>query len=178
MKRYQVNIFATKADLESLLRIIEAKQELQFVRTGLFDVVQNREVTLFGSNLGIAVSGDNNQEATYLVANRSECIQCRTVPQRSGDIKYAIDQQTNSRTIVFRPSGVFGEGCLIAGYIGTISTDPVAIALFQSFSREIKHQFKKIKSFYVGKEAEALLAKGWRLTSNIKSPLSYDLTRG
>jgi hypothetical protein len=169
MKKCNVNFFATKADLEKLLGVIETKQELQFVRTGLFDVaVQNRVLTLLDSNLGIAAKGDNNQEATYLVANRMESIQIRTVPQHGGGVKYAIDQQANSKTIVFRPGGVFNERCVIVGFAGTISEEPASLSLFRLFAKEIKRQFVKIKSFHVGNEARELMAKGWRLTSSVK----------
>ncbi len=178
MKICQVNFFATKADLEALLRAIETKHELQFVRTGLFDVpVQNRVLTLLDSHLRIAAKGDNNQVATYLIANRMEPIQIRTVRQHGGGTKYAIDQQTNSKTIMFRPGGVFNETCVIAGQVGTVSEDPASLALFQLFSKEIKRQFDKIKSFQVGKEAGELLDKGWRLATSLKSPPLYDLKR-
>jgi hypothetical protein len=179
MKRHQVNFFATKPDLESLLRAIEMKQELQFVRAGLFDVpVQNRILTLLDSNLGIAVNGDNVHEARYLVADRKTVIEIEIVPQYGGGTKYAIgSQKINPKTIVFRPGGVFNERCVIAGQAGTISEEPTSLALLQLFSKEIKRQFDKIKSFFVGKEAGELLDKGWRLTSSVKSPPLYDLTR-
>jgi hypothetical protein len=178
MKRHHVSFFATKADLERLLRAIEAKLELQFVRTGLFDVpIQNRALTLIDSSLGIAVKGDNNQEATYLIANPMESIQIRAVPQHGGGAKYAVDQQANPKTIVFRPGGAFCGTSIIAGYVGTISEDPTSLTLFQLFSKETKRQFNRIKSFYVGTEAGELLNQGWRLTSSVKSPPLYDLTR-
>ena len=178
MKRHQVNFFATKTDLEGLLRVAETKLELQYVRTGLFDdPAQNRVFTLDDSNLGIAVKGDNNQEVAYLIANRAEPIQTRTIPQHGGGTKYAVDQQANPKTIVFRPGGVFHERCVIAGQAGTISDESISLMLFQIFNKEIKRQFHKIKSFYVGNEASELLDKGWRLTSSVKSPPLYDLAR-
>ncbi|MGO8836720.1 MAG: hypothetical protein ACLQQ0_04805 [Limisphaerales bacterium] len=178
MKRYQVNFFATAADLEALLRVIETKEELQFVRTGLFDVpIQNRLLTLFDADLGIAVKGDNNQEASYLVAYRIDSIQTRTVPQHGGGVKYAIDQQANPKTIVFRPGGVFSDACIIAGHMGTTSEESASLALFKLFSNEIKRQFVKVKSFYAGNKAVELLDKGWRLTGSVNSPPSYDLKR-
>jgi len=178
MKRHQVNFFATKADLESLLRVIEMKQELQLVRAGLFDVpIQNRALTLLDSSLGIAVKGDNNQEAAYLIANRLDSIQIRAIPQHGGGTKYAVDQQASLKTIVFRPGGVFNEKCMIAGQAGTISEKPTPLAICQLFNKRSNRQFDKIKSFYVGKEAGKLLEKGWRLTSSVKSPPLYDLTR-
>jgi hypothetical protein len=180
MKKYQIHIFATKADLEKLLQAIESKQELQFVRAGLFDSpTLNRVTTLLNdTNLGIATKGDNNHETRYLVAGQKESIKIETVPQHGGGTKYAIgSQKVNPKTIIFWPGGVFGETCVIAGSAGTISEDEASLAIFKLFSKEIKQQFSKIKSFYVGKEAGELLDKGWRLTSSVKSPPLYDLTR-
>jgi hypothetical protein len=178
MKGHQIHIFGIKADFEMLLQTIESSRELQFVRAGLFDVPDpNRMLTLLDSNLGIAVKGDNNLEARYLVADRMESIKVRPVPQYGGGMKYAIDQKNNPKTIVFWPGGMFGETCVIAGNVGTISDDEASLAIFKLFSKEIKRQFEKIKSFHVGKEAGGLLNKGWRLTSSVKSPRSYDLKR-
>ena len=179
MKRHQIHIFATRADLEALLRAIESKRELQYVRAGLFDLpVLNRLPSLLNdANLGIALNGDNAQEPRYLVADREVSIEVRTVPQHGGGTKHAIDQQANPRTIVFQPGGVCSESCVIAGSVGTVSEDPVSLALFQLFSKEVKRQFEKIKSFHVGKEAGESLNKGWRLTNGVKSPSLYDLKR-
>lgn len=181
MKKHQVNFFATKSDLETLLRTIEAKRELKFVRAGLFDTpVFNSAHTLrTDANLGIAVKGDNVQEARYLVTDRETPIEIETMPQYGGGTKYAIgSQKINPNTIVFWPGGVFNGACVIAGSVGTISEDPASLSLFQLFSTEIKRQFGKIKSFYVGKDASELLDRGWRLTSSVKSPPLYDLKKG
>lgn len=178
MKNQQVHFFATQADLKALLGVVELQRKLQFVRAGLFDESdQKREITLLDSNLGIAVKGDKNLEVRYLVSDRATSVEIRAVPQYGGGTKFAIDQKSNPKTIIFWPGGVFGENCVIAGSAGTISDDEASLAIFKLFSKEIKRQFKKIQSFYVGKEAEGLLDKGWRLTSSLNSPPLYDLKR-
>jgi hypothetical protein len=179
MTRNQLSFFATKADLESLLRAVESERPLQFVLAGLFDSpqVQAMNSLLNVPTMGFAPSGDSNHEPRYLVAHRDLPIEVRSVPQRRGGMKYSVDQQTNQKTIVFLPGGVCEPTCLIAGQVGTISEDATSLELFQLFSRTLRREFAKIKSDYVGKEAGELLDKGWRLTANAKSPPLYDLKR-
>jgi hypothetical protein len=149
------------------------------VVAGLFDSpnVEPQESLLGNPNLGSMTVGDANHEADYLVFTRGISIEVRPVPQRRGGIKYAVDQLANPKTIAFRPGGAFGQACLIAGQVGTASDDPNSLELFQLFSKQTRHQFAKIKSSFVGKEAGELLDKGWRLTANAKSPTLYDLKR-
>ena len=179
MVRNQHSFFAAKADLEALLRQIESERQLQFVETGLFDSPSIEPVnSLLGApNLGYLPVGDHNQGPCYLVASREISIYARPVPQRRGGTKYAVDQEQNRKTIAFRPSGAFGDNCLIDGQVGTISDDPSSLELFQLFRKEMRRQFSKVNEFYVGKEAGELLDKGWRLTANAKSPALYDLKR-
>lgn len=179
MAKNQQSFFATKADLEALLRQIEAERKLQFVESGLYDSSRIEPVnSLLGTpNLGFLPVGDHNQGPCYLVVNREISIDVRPVPQRRGGIKYAVDQEQNRKTIAFRPSGAFGEKCLIDGQVGTISDDPSSLELFHLFRRAMRLQFTKVNEFYVGKEAGELLDKGWRLTANAKSPALYDLKR-
>jgi hypothetical protein len=179
MERNQQSFFATKADLETLLRKIEIQRPLQFFETGLFDSPMVRQIhSLIGIfNLGILPVGDHNQGPCYLVASQEYFIGVRPVPQRRGGIKYALDQEQNPKTIALRPSGTFGENCLIDGQVGTISDDPSSLELFLLFRKEMRIQFTKVNEFYVGAEAMELLDKGWRLTANEKSPILYDLKR-
>ncbi len=179
MPKNQLSFFATKGDLESLLRAVESEQPLQFVVAGLFDSpnIQPMESLLGASNLGSVAGGDANHEPAYLVAGRGIPIEVRPVPQRRGGVKYAVDQLANPKTIAFRTGGVFGKTCLIAGDMGTASDDPSSLELFRLFSKQPRHRFTKIKSFYVGREAGELFDKGWRLTANAKAPSLYDLKR-
>ena len=179
MARNQQSFFATKADLELLLQEVESERQLQFVETGLFDSpsIEPIHSLLAAPSLGILSVGDHNQAPCYLVASRDISIVVRPVPQRCGGTKYAVDQQENPKTIAFRPSGAFGENCLIDGQLGTISDGPRSLELLQLILKEMRRQFAQVKEFYVGKEAGDLLDKGWRLTANVKSPALYDLKR-
>jgi len=179
MKKNTLPIFATRNDIDFLLQSIELQQDMQFVRTGMFDQpTANIVLTLRkDADLGVALYGDQSHEPTYLVGERGCLINVRPVPQHGGGTKYVIDQQINPKTVVFRSGGVFKNQCVIAGYIGTISEDPVSNDLFRLFNKEIKRQFEKIKSYYVGKEAAELLVKGWRLTTSADSPEIYDLKK-
>lgn len=179
MAKHQVSFFATKSDLESLLRAIESSRKLVFVKTGLFDSPSIEPIysLLTVSDLGCMNVGDQNQSACYLAASREINIVVRPVPQRRGGVKYAVDQLANPLTIYFRTGGSFGEGILIAGHMGVASDNPFSIELFQLFYKEARRQFSKIQSSYVGKEAVELFDKGWRLTAYSKSPTLYDLKR-
>jgi hypothetical protein len=45
------------------------------------------------------------------------------------------------------------------------------------FKSETKKRFRKIKTFYVGQEAERMLDEGKRLTAAAQSPQWMDLSR-
>lgn len=175
----QQSFFGTTTDLSSLVRAIESEQLLRYVLTGLFDVPDAISIQslLDVPDLGRVEFGNTNQSSGYLVASRELNVELRPVPQRRGGVKYAVDQTANPNTIVFRPGGAFGESCLIAGQVGFTSNAPRALELFHLFMGSIQRQFTKVKSFYVGKEAGQLLDNGWRLTTNAKSPVLYDLKR-
>jgi len=162
MARNQFSFFATRADLEPLLRTVESARALQFVVAGLFDSAEILSIhsLLRTPSLGIAEFADPNHETRYLVADRDWSIQIRTVPQRRGGAKFAIDQLANPQTIAFQPGGQFGERCLIAGQVGTVSDDQNSLELYGVFGKEFRRKFTRIKSCYVGDEALELLKKG------------------
>ena len=152
---------------------------LRYTLTGLFDSPQldSLPTLLEREDLGYVQSGDNIQAPARLVSDEKLSIKIREVPQRRGGVKYAVDQKANPDTIVFRAGGIFEEGCLIAGQVGTASATKASLSLYKVFTKEIGHQFVKVKSYHVGKQAAEWLEKGWRLTANSKSPALYDLAR-
>jgi hypothetical protein len=172
-----VPFFAADGDLKEVAAAIEARQRLQYVVAGLFDTP---ELSIAGSvkaieSFGIAQTGDQAQERSYLVVPANRQINVREVPQRRGGVKYAIDQVQNPATVVMRPGGRFGDVAVIAGQIGTAADDVSALELFKLFEREIKRRFSRVKSHYVGPSAKALMESGARLTMSVRSPAEYDL---
>lgn len=179
MRRNQAPFFATRGDLERLLLSLQGNQPLQFVLAGLFDspAIAPKESLPGTTELESLVDGDANALSTYLIAIRGLPIEARLVPQRGGGAKYAVDQLLNPKTIAFRPGGIFGERNLIAGEVSTASDDATSLELFRLFGAGIRHQFAKLKSYFVGREAETLLDNGWRLTASPNAPSIYDLKR-
>lgn len=179
MPKNQLSFYSTPEDIRFILRAVESMVEVQFIPMGLFDTSTHVAVPSLAAsaNLGIALTGDSNREQSYLVAPINCMVETRAIPQRGGGTKYAIDQLANPSSIVLRPGGIFGDAAVVAGQVGTASVDVVSSDLFATFSMEIQRQFRKVRSFYVGAEACQLLDNGWRLTSNIKSPSTYDLRR-
>lgn len=125
--------------MESVLRVVESARALQFVVAGLFDSadVQSQHSLVGTVSLGVVGFGDPSLETRYLVADRDVPIQVRTVPQRRGGIKFAMDQQSNPRTIGFQPAGQFEERCLIAGQAGTVSDHQDSLELLRAFSKRV-----------------------------------------
>lgn len=179
MATKQIQFFAEECDLQDILKTIEDSNELEYADAGIYDSAQ---IVTYKSHktipkLGKVNSGDWNHNRFYLIYNKGDQIDTRLVPLKSGGVRYAVYQDTNPRTIVFKPGGVYIEGILVAGSIGTISIHPTSIHLFNEYAKQIKKAFVRIGSFYVGKSAKEKMESGWRLVTNDKSPREYDLKK-
>ncbi|RZJ84559.1 MAG: hypothetical protein EOO20_21095 [Chryseobacterium sp.] len=179
MATKQIHFFAEEDDLRDILKSVEIRNKLEYADAGIFD---SADIVSYNSykiipKLGAVDSGDWNHNRFYLIYNEGDKIDKRVVPLRSGGVRYAVYQDTNPKTIVFKPGGVYKEGVLVAGSIGTISTHPTSIHLFSEYSKQIKKAFVRVGSFYVGKSAKEKMDSGWRLVTNDKSPKEYDLKK-
>lgn len=172
--------FAVLSDIEPLIRDVESINSLTYYKTGLLDKQDMRVYhSLFElPNLGITSSGDWNKIENFLVVKTDTNIVAREVPQRTGGVKYAIDQMVNPKSIEIKVGGVYSnkENVIVAGRIATISTENDSNELYKLFTGKLKKSFTRIGSFYVGKFAETRLREGWRLVTNERSPKEYDLT--
>lgn len=177
MAEKRIQIFATKLDIVPLLWEIEEERPLQFVLSGISysPDIEAMQSLADMPMLGNAEVGASIQLPSYLTADREALIKVRPIPQREGGTQYAVDQMANPQTIVFRPGGIYQGEILLAGAMGTISADVKSSEIFKLFTKVIRSQFTKIKSFYVGNDAMQLLRAGWRLTVNAQSPALYDL---
>ena len=180
MAATQLQFFATRGDLEEVVRSVEAARQLAYVRAGLFDepTVVLAESLLTIPEVGTAQGDASPKCPSYLVALRPFVPAVRSVPQRGGGTKYAIDQLENPQTIVLRPGGVLGDAVIIAGSLGTASTAPASLELYASFRAEFLASFSSIKSYRVGAQAARLLDAGARLTADVRAKPLYDLGRG
>lgn len=179
MKSQTILFFAVQADLRPVLQAVEDKVAVHFAECGLFhsDVIDRRTNLSALPELGIAKYGDANFEDTFLVLPGTASVVVRSVPQRQGGLKYAVDQRENPGTVVLRPGGFWGDSSVIQGMVGSVHGDPIANELLASFSKEIKTRFTKIKGVWVGDVALHMLNSGMRLTQAVSAPREYDLTR-
>lgn len=170
--------FATKSDLEEVIRSVESNLDLKYVRDDFSDSPEyiTYESLLDYPRLGIA-EGDQYVSCTImLVFMRGEEIVQRSVPQRHGGVKYLIDPEKNPSSIRISLGGIYEEGVLIHGETATtLFTNPDSIKIYNCFARQIRKRYRKIEEFWVGKEAEELYRKGWRLTQAKRCSVDYDL---
>src|SRR6516225_4719613 len=95
------NFFATGEDILKVFRIVEASYPLQYALCGLFDDSERKVFQGFSSllALGVAQTGQSQLEPTFLVMLQGDKLNVRTVPQRRGGKKYAVDQKANPGTV-------------------------------------------------------------------------------
>ena len=179
MKSKQILFFTLLEDIENIIRDFESGTEVQYYKTGLLD---SRDIPSYKSlfntpNVGFTFSGDWNRIDNYLISKKPTSLYIREVPQRRGEMKFAVDQMNNPKSIELKMGGIYKEkeNVIIAGRVATISEDSDSTELFKLLSTKIKKEFKKIGTFYVGNSAEHKLKEGWRLVTNEKSPKEYDL---
>jgi hypothetical protein len=172
------NFFATGNDILNVLRSVEASYPLQYVECGLFN--ESERPIFNGSSslpsLGLAQAGQAHLEPTFLVMLQGDRLNVRTVQQRRGGQKYAVDQKANPGTVVIEPGGVYKDSTLIVGTVGTVHEDEKAAKLMKAFSSALKQDFTKMKSYLVGPEAKKLYGSGIRLTHSAFAPAEFDLS--
>lgn len=180
MPKKQFSFYALEQDLVQAISNAESELKFKIVRSGNaqcefpngFDSV--RELP----DMSISRYGDQNREHGYLLVNPTKINKARKVIQRDGQERHIVDQQSHPDSVSLRPGGLYMKGsCLISGQIGTISNEAWALELFNILKSIFRCQFVKIKSFYVGAQAERQFECGLRLTTNVRSPIEYDLRR-
>jgi hypothetical protein len=174
----RVMFYAFLDDILPLIELVEMDLVINYYQTGLFDT---RDIPQYGraseiQSLGIS-NGDWISDIGYLILLKSEHLNIREVPQKSGGVKFAVDQMMNEKSIRINFGGIYSEESriLVAGAIDTISELNVSMEIFSKFKKRISKTFKKIGDFYVGKQAEENLKDGWRLVLDQGRSKEYDL---
>lgn len=180
MKSKQTMFFAVLKDVEQIFQDIETIVDIRYYKTGLLD---NKSIPTYNSifdtpNIGSVSSGDWNRIDNYLIMKKSTSLIVEEIPQRSGGVKYDVNQRLNLKSIELKLGGIYQEkeNIIVAGRVATISEDSDSNELYKLFSTKIKKTFRRIGAFYVGKIAEEKLKEGWRLVTNEKSAREYDLS--
>lgn len=177
MKSKQIFFYGLKDDMLNIIKHIESNFNIKYASVGLKDEIHSCFNTLLEKidDMDNIEYGDWNQNDKYLILPKNQELKIRSVPQRGGGVKYAIDQMINKNSIVFYLGGKFENKAIIASKIAAIYDEEFSINTFNFFSKQIKKEFKKINEFYVGVQALKESGNGLRLTTNINSPIEYDL---
>ena len=139
--------FAFLEDIEHILKNMETEVDVQYFKTGLMD---DKKIPKYNSifdvpNIGVALYGDWNKLDNYLVMKKDTLLSIREIPQRTGEMKFAVDQLTNLTSIELKLGGFYKDvdNVIVAGRVATVSEDKVSNELFKLFSSKIKKEFKK-----------------------------------
>jgi hypothetical protein len=179
-KRNQTHFFATRADLEPVLQLIESNRPLTYALIRLYKTpdYESYDSLLRLDRLGTSSSGQHNLGDDFLIVERNNDIRIRSVIQREGGIHYFVDQEFNPKSICFRPGGIYERNNLVSGRIGTASDDSDSLELYKTFAKAVTKGFKKVGNYKVGPEALILMNQGMRMvTMGVDEPPEYDLKR-
>ena len=178
MIRNQTLFYATAQDLNGVLSSLEAQKDLQYTLAGLF---KSKELQTYLSyrdipDLGRALHRSAVANRRYLISPKGTVLHTRDVPQRSGGVLFAVDLMLNEESIAFSPGGRYGHDVLLYGMVGTL-LQPVAASksLYAFVAKGFRQNFKKIREYFVGKEALDLMGSGVRLAMDATSPPEFDL---
>ena len=177
MAAKQINFYATYDDLRVVLEKFEAQQDVEYVQTGLFDTDSPH---VFGSyrtinSLAVSTDGDANHVPGYLIIRKASRIVVRKVPQKTGGVKFAVDQSQIPESLYFQSGGMYSNTMIVPGRIGIIDQTAASKRLFDIFAKFVMKDFLKVKSYYVGREAHALWRNGIRLGLSLKASAEIDL---
>jgi hypothetical protein len=174
-----IQIYAIRSDWLDCFAAAETNRPLAYTLAGPFEkpVLQTFYGVTSIPDLGVAKPGKTDLASTFLVHDIDRVIHIRDVPQRNGLIRYAIDQLHNPATVGVKPGGLVGDNIVIAGQLGITTDDPTSTELFKLLARCVRKHFTKIKAYWVGPSAEAILDAGGKLAVSSEADPLYDLAR-
>lgn len=134
-KRYL--FFLTRSDLMEIVQDVEKEISLQYIKRASYssDVLEEYDSLLEYKELGINKTGNHLGES-FVVIEKSNRLVTRKVKLADDSIRYFVDQKENPDSIILTPGGIFEEGYLICGEIGTISSSEASIRTLRSYFRK------------------------------------------
>ena len=172
--------FATPDDLLPVLLSVEARQPVAYSLCGhiheprvvRYYTARDLPTLFLPAPTESAVSGP-----AYLVTEAGTDVVLRPLSPYEAKDRWAVDQLYNPDSTVLRHGGLYGDKVLLQGEVRAAYKTKVAIRLQRAFDAAIRRSFVKIRHFYVGRQAEALLDSGCRLTAAQQCPKEFDLRR-
>lgn len=162
----RINFFATKNDMISILSKLEEQfsHELKYVQCG-----KNERISHETANdiPGLGNLKEKHSEISFLIMPNDE----EVMTNQSGQVY----QGDNPRSLEFDPSGISEDGTgLIHGMFAAMEDNEVSDGLLKAVKKILNAECKKVRGWYVGKEAESLYGKLRFICIGLSEPEEYD----
>jgi hypothetical protein len=162
----RINFFATKNDLLSILSKMEEQlaYDIKYIPCGKTDSISYGKIKDIP---GLGTLSEKHSEISYLIMRSDEKVTLNKYGQ--------IYPGENSRSLEFDPSGISRDGTgLIHGMFATMEDNEVSDGLIKIVRKILSSECRKIRGWYIGKEAESLYGKLRFICIGVSEPESYD----
>jgi hypothetical protein len=172
-----IHLFAAIDDLVPVLREVEAKHPVKYVRmrSNPTGGVEEFASAVDLPDLGRASAPSAVGCDSYLVTGRDLAVHPRRIVSNDGTVWFAIDQVLNPDTVEISPGGIWEDDVVLSGRVATLPGSEYADTLVRAYRNAVRKHFVRIRAFWVGPRARSLLDAGKRLTMAVQSPREYDL---
>ena len=162
----RINFFATKNDMVSVLSEMEEQLPfgIKYIQCGKTDSILYSTVKDIH---GLGTLKEKHSEISFLIMPNDE----EVTSTQSGQVY----QGDNPRSLEFDPSGVSEDGTgLIHGLFATMEDNEISDGLLKAVKKIMNSECKKVRGWYIGKEAESLYGKLRFICIGLSEPEEYD----
>ena len=162
----RINFFATKNDMVSVLSDMEEQLPfgIKYIQCGKTDSILYSTVKDIP---GLGTLKEKHSEISFLIMPNDE----EVTANQSGQVY----QGDNPRSLEFDPSGVSEDGTgLIHGLFATMEDNEISDGLLKAVKKIMNSECKKVRGWYIGKEAESLYGKLRFICIGLSEPEEYD----
>ena len=162
----RINFFATKNDMVSVLSEMEEQLPfgIKYIQCGKTDSILYSTVKDIP---GLGTLKEKHSEISFLIMRKDE----EVTSTQSGQVY----QGDNPRSLEFDPSGISEDGTgLIHGLFATMEDNEISDGLLKAVKKILNSECKKVRGWYIGKEAESLYGKLRFICIGLSEPEEYD----
>ena len=162
----RINFFATKNDMFSVLSEMEEQLPfgIKYIQCGKTDSILYSTVKDIP---GLGTLKEKHSEISFLIMPNDE----EVTSTQSGQVY----QGDNPRSLEFDPSGISEDGTgLIHGLFATMEDNEISDGLLKAVKKIMNSECKKVRGWYIGKEAESLYGKLRFICIGLSEPEEYD----
>ena len=162
----RIIFFATKNDMVSVLSEMEEQLPfgIKYIQCGKTDSILYSTVKDIP---GLGTLKEKHSEISFLIMPNDE----EVTSTQSGQVY----QGDNPRSLEFDPSGISEDGTgLIHGLFATMEDNEISDGLLKAVKKIMNSGCKKVRGWYIGKEAESLYGKLRFICIGLSEPEEYD----